>query len=79
MLFPIELIGHLARVMSLSVRLFGNIFGKETVLTIFFLLAGLYLAPLPILFLCILVSFIQALVFMLLSTIYFVGSMEHAH
>ena len=79
LLFPIELIGHLARVMSLSVRLFGNIFGKETVLTILFLLAGLYLAPLPILFLGILVSFIQALVFMLLSTIYFVGSMEHAH
>ena len=79
LLFPIELIGHLARVMSLSVRLFGNIFGKETVLTILFLLAGLYLAPLPILFLGILVSLIQALVFMLLATIYFVGSMEHAH
>ena len=79
LLFPIELIGHLARIMSLSVRLFGNIFGKETVLTILFLLAGLYLAPLPILFLGILVSFIQALVFTLLSTIYFVGSMEHAH
>ena len=79
LLFPIELIGHLARIMSLSVRLLGNIFGKETVLTILFLLAGLYLAPLPILFLGILVSLIQALVFMLLSTIYFVGSMEHAH
>lgn len=79
LMFPIELIGHLARVMSLSVRLFGNIFGKETVLTILFALAGLYLAPLPILFLGILVSFIQALVFMLLSIMYFVGSMEHAH
>jgi len=79
LIFPIELIGHFARVMSLSVRLLGNIFGKETVLTTLFLLAGLYMAPLPILFLGILVSFIQALVFMLLSTIYFVGSMEHAH
>jgi F-type H+-transporting ATPase subunit a len=79
LMFPIELIGHLARIMSLSVRLFGNIFGKETVLTILFLLAGLYLAPLPILFLGILVSFIQALVFMLLATMYFVGAMEHAH
>jgi F-type H+-transporting ATPase subunit a len=79
LMFPIELIGHLARVMSLSVRLFGNIFGKETVLTILFALAGAYLAPLPILFLGILVSFIQALVFMLLATMYFVGSMEHAH
>jgi F-type H+-transporting ATPase subunit a len=79
LMFPIEIIGHVARVMSLSVRLFGNIFGKEMVLTILFTLAGLYLAPLPILFLGILVSFIQALVFMLLSIMYFVGSMEHAH
>ncbi len=79
LLFPLELISHLARVMSLGVRLFGNIFGKETVLTIIFLLAGLWLAPLPILFLGILVSVLQALVFTLLSTIYFVGSMEEAH
>ena len=78
-MFPIEIIGHLARIMSLSVRLFGNIFGKEMVLAILFSLAGLYFAPLPILFLGILVSLIQALVFMLLSTIYFVGAMEHAH
>jgi F-type H+-transporting ATPase subunit a len=79
LMFPIELIGHFARVMSLSIRLFGNIFGKETVLGILFMLAGAYLAPLPILFLGILVSLIQALVFMLLSIIYFVGAMEEAH
>lgn len=79
LMFVIELIGHLARVMSLSIRLFGNIFGKEKILAILFGLAGLYLAPLPILFLGILVSFIQAVVFILLSTMYFVGAMEHAH
>jgi F-type H+-transporting ATPase subunit a len=76
---PIELIGHFARVLSLSVRLMGNIFGKEMVLGIFFALAGLYLAPLPILFLGILVSLIQAVVFMLLSIVYFAGAMEEAH
>jgi F-type H+-transporting ATPase subunit a len=79
LMFILEMIGHFARVMSLSIRLFGNIFGKETVLGIFFMLAGLYLAPLPILFLGILVSFIQALVFTLLSIIYFTGAMEEAH
>ena len=79
LMFPIEVIGHMARIMSLSIRLFGNIFGKETVLGILFMLAGIYLAPLPILFLGILVSVIQALVFMLLSIIYFVGAMEEAH
>jgi F-type H+-transporting ATPase subunit a len=79
LMFVIELIGHFARVMSLSIRLFGNIFGKEKVLGIFFALAGLYLAPLPILFLGVLVSFIQALVFTLLSIVYFAGAMEDAH
>ena len=79
MMLPIEIVGHLARVLSLSIRLFGNIFGKETVLAILFMLAGFYLAPLPILFLGILVSFIQALVFMLLSIMYFMGAMEEAH
>lgn len=78
-LFIIELIGHFARVMSLSVRLFGNIFGKEKILGILFGLAGLYLVPLPVLFLGILVSFIQAVVFMLLSIVYFAGAMEEAH
>ena len=79
LMLVIEIIGHLARVMSLSVRLFGNIFGKEKILGILFALAGLYLAPLPILFLGILVSFIQAVVFMLLAIMYFAGAMEEAH
>jgi len=79
LMFFIEGIGHLARVMSLSVRLFGNIFGKEKILGILFALAGLYLAPLPVLFLGILVSFIQSVVFMLLSIVYFAGAMEEAH
>jgi F-type H+-transporting ATPase subunit a len=75
----IEIIGHLARVMSLSIRLFGNIMGKEKILGILFGLAGLYFAPLPILFLGLLVSLIQAVVFMLLSIVYFTGAMEEAH
>ena len=79
LMFLIELIGHFARVMSLSIRLFGNIFGKEKVLGILFALAGFALVPLPILFLGILVSFIQALVFSLLSMVYFAGAMEEAH
>ena len=79
LMLVIEVIGHLARVMSLTMRLFGNIFGKEKLLGILFGLAGLYLAPLPVLFLGILVSFIQAVVFMLLSIMYFAGAMEEAH
>lgn len=79
LMLVIEGIGHCARIMSLSVRLFGNIFGKEKILGVLFGLWGLYLVPLPLLFLGILVSFIQALVFMLLAIVYFTGAMEEAH
>jgi F-type H+-transporting ATPase subunit a len=75
----IEIIGHLARIMSLSFRLFGNIMGHELVLMILFMLAGAFLAPLPIMAMGIFVSFIQAFVFFLLSIMYFAGAMEHAH
>jgi len=78
-IFPIELIGHLARILSLSIRLFGNMAGHELVLAILFLLAGAFFAPLPIMALGIFVSLVQAFVFFLLSTMYFSGAMEHAH
>lgn len=79
LIFIIELIGHLARVLSLTFRLFGNMMGHEIVLSILFGLAGLFLAPLPIMGLGIFVAFVQAFVFFLLSIIYFSGAMEHAH
>jgi F-type H+-transporting ATPase subunit a len=75
----IELIGHLARILSLSIRLFGNITGHELVLGILFLLAGAAFAPLPIMALGIFVALLQAFVFFLLSIIYFAGAMEEAH
>jgi F-type H+-transporting ATPase subunit a len=76
---PIELIGHAARILSLSIRLFGNMAGHELVLAILFFLAGAFFAPLPIMALGIFVSLVQAFVFFLLSTMYFSGAMEHAH
>jgi F-type H+-transporting ATPase subunit a len=79
LIFVIEVIGHLARILSLSFRLFGNMAGHELVLGILFLLAGAFLAPLPIMVLGIFVAFVQAFVFFLLSIIYFSGAMEHAH
>ena len=78
-IFPIELIGHLARILSLSFRLFGNMMGHELVLAILFGLAGAFFAPLPIMALGIFVALVQAFVFFLLSIMYFTGSMEHAH
>ena len=79
LIFVIEIIGHFARILSLSFRLFGNMMGHEIVLGILFGLAGLFFAPLPIMALGIFVAFVQAFVFFLLSVIYFTGAMEHAH
>jgi len=78
-ILPIEIIGHLARILSLSFRLFGNLMGHELVLGILFGLAGAFFVPLPIMALGILVCFIQAFVFFMLSIMYFTGAMEHAH
>lgn len=79
LIFVIEIIGHIARILSLTFRLFGNMMGHEIVLGILFTLAGMFLAPLPIMGLGVFVSFVQAFVFFLLSIIYFSGAMEHAH
>ncbi len=48
--FPIEIISHLSRVLSLSLRLFGNIFGEELVIMILFSIVP-FLVPLPMMFL----------------------------
>ena len=77
--FPIEIIGHFARVLSLTLRLFGNIMGEDLVLAILMFLAGRFLAPMPMMFLAVFTSVVQAFVFTLLSMMYFAGSMEHAH
>lgn len=82
LIFFIEIIGHVARLVSLSLRLFGNMQGHELVLMIFFTLGAKYylpVAPIPMMIMGILVSFIQAFVFMLLAMIYIQGSLEEAH
>lgn len=78
MMFFIEVIGHFSRVISLTLRLFGNMNGHELVLMIFFGLAP-FMVPLPMMLMGVLVSCIQAFVFMLLAMIYIQGSLEHAH
>jgi F-type H+-transporting ATPase subunit a len=78
LMLPIEVVSHLSRPVSLSVRLFGNIEGGHIVVAVLFILVPL-LVPLPILILKILISFIQTLVFMLLSMMYIAGAMEEAH
>jgi len=78
LMLPIELISHFARVMSLTFRLFGNMVAKHKLLLVLALLAP-YIAPVPILGLGLLVAFVQALVFTLLTMLYLAGSIEEAH
>ncbi len=78
LMLPIELISHLSRPLSLSVRLFGNIMGEDIVLAVVLLLVPL-LVPLPVFVLMIFTSCIQTLVFMLLAMMYIAGAMEEAH
>jgi len=78
LMLPIELISHLARVMSLTFRLFGNMVAKHKLLLVLALLAP-YIAPVPILGLGVLVAFVQAGVFTLLTMLYLSGSIEEAH
>ena len=93
LMFPIHVIGELARPLSLSIRLFGNIFGEETILVI---LAGMSLALIryhgipvltvpvqfPLMVFAVFTAFVQALVFSMLTTIYIAiavsGHEEHA-
>lgn len=78
LMVPIELIGHLARPISLSIRLFGNIFGHEMIVLILFTFIY-WLAPLPMFFLGLFVAVVQTLVFVMLSMIYIAGATEGAH
>lgn len=76
LMFPIEMIGHLARPLSLSLRLFGNIMGDHTVLLMFFGLMP-FLIPILAMALGMFVAIVQTLVFVLLSMAYFSGAIEH--
>lgn len=74
----IEPISHVARVMSLSLRLFGNIFGEELVIVI---LAGLvpFVVPLPMMLLGLLTGTLQALIFVVLTMVYLGGAVAVEH
>ncbi|MGE0813232.1 MAG: F0F1 ATP synthase subunit A [Vicinamibacterales bacterium] len=69
LMLPIEIISHLSRVMSLTLRLFGNIFGEHLVVLIIGSIVP-FIAPLPIQALGLIVGPLQAFIFMILTAIY---------
>ena len=78
LMFPIEICSHLARIMSLTIRLFANMFAGEMVTLVFFSLIPL---GIPVLFegLHIGVSFIQTYIFVLLACVYLAEATAHEH
>jgi F-type H+-transporting ATPase subunit a len=78
LMFVIEFIGHIARPLTLSVRLFGNMSAKHYILGVLGILAPA-VVPVAILVLGVLVSVIQAFVFTLLTALYLAGAVEEAH
>ena len=77
-MFPIEIVNHMARPLSLTLRLFGNIKGEELVLLVIMMLAPIF-GTLPMMFLFLFVKILQAFIFYLLSMIYLQGALEDAH
>lgn len=78
LLFPVEIISHLARVMSLTIRLYANMLASDLLTLICFSIFP-FVAPTAFLGLHFLVSVIQAYVFMLLTTIYIGMAVSHEH
>ena len=76
--FPIEVVSHFSRPLSLSMRLFGNIFGEDLVIIIIASLVP-FIAPLPVMALAVFSSLLQAFIFVMLSTIYLAGAMSEEH
>ena len=78
----LELVAEMAKVVSFSFRLFGNIFAGEVLLTVALFLVP-YIVPLPFLLLEIFVGLVQAVVFSMLTLVFMkmaiTGHEEHAH
>jgi F-type H+-transporting ATPase subunit a len=78
LMLPIELISHLARVLSLTVRLYANMFAGEQVTMVFLSLTP-FLAPVLFMALHVFVGTIQAYIFMLLAMSYVGAAVAHEH
>jgi len=78
LLFPIEVFSHLARILSLTIRLYANMFASEMVTLVFFSLFPFAL-PVPFIMLHIAVAIIQTYIFVLLATVYIGEAVAHEH
>ncbi|MEA3552900.1 MAG: F0F1 ATP synthase subunit A [Campylobacterota bacterium] len=77
LMFPIELISHISRIVSLSFRLFGGIKGDDMFLMVLLMLVP-WIAPLSGFFLLFAFGLLQAFIFMILTYVYIAGSVMMA-
>ena len=73
LMFPIEIISHCSRLVSLSFRLFGNIKGDDMFLLVMLMLAP-WVAPLPAYLILTFMAFLQAFIFMILTYVFLAGA-----
>jgi len=78
LILPIELVSHFARPMSLTMRLYGNMFSGEQVTNVFLQLTYL-LVPVIFMALHVFVALVQTYVFTLLTMIYVSNAVSHEH
>ena len=80
LMFPIEIVSHISRIISLSFRLFGNIKGDDLFLWVLLMLVP-YIAPLPAYLLLTFSALLQTFVFMILIYVYLAGAvlMDEEH
>jgi F-type H+-transporting ATPase subunit a len=78
LMVPIEIISHLARVLSLTIRLYANMFAGDMVTLVFFSLVPIGV-PIVFLGLHIGVSLLQTYIFVLLTTVYLAGAVAEEH
>ena len=78
LMFPIEIVSHMARPLSLTIRLYANMYAGEQV-TMVFLGLTYFLIPAAFMGLHIFVSFLQAYIFTLLTMMYVAGAVSHDH
>ncbi|RDU56701.1 F0F1 ATP synthase subunit A [Helicobacter sp. MIT 99-5507] len=74
LMFPVEIISHCSRVVSLSFRLFGNIKGDDVFLLVMLMLAP-WVAPLPAFAILTFMACLQAFIFMILTYVYLAGAL----
>ncbi len=75
LMYPIEIVSHLSRVISLSFRLFGNIKGDDLFLAVILMLAP-FIAPLAPFALLTFMAVLQAFIFMILTYVYLAGAVK---